>query len=155
MSMRTVAVATTAIALLAGCVQMPTAPSVAVMPAPNKPFEVFMQDESTCRQYAKMQLGDGQPDRDRQVGTAVGAAALGAAAGALLANNSRGAGVGAGAGLLVGTLAGAGDSDQSRSSLQRQYDVSYEQCMYSKGNQVPGFVQQIGTPPPPSGPARR
>ena len=154
MKIRVAAVALTAIAVLAGCVRMPTAPSVAVMPAPNKPFEVFMQDEQICRGYARSQLGDGSAQNEHVAGQALGAAALGAAAGALLANNSRGAGVGAGAGLLVGTLAGAGDSDQSRGSLQRQYDVSYQQCMYSKGNQVPGFVQQYSTPPP-TGSGRR
>jgi hypothetical protein len=31
-------------------------------------------------------------------------------------------------------------------SVQQRYDVAYSQCMYSRGNQVPGYVQ----PPPPA-----
>ncbi|HVT36001.1 MAG TPA: hypothetical protein VHE37_10465, partial [Nevskiaceae bacterium] len=89
-------VAASAVAVLAGCAQMPTGPSVAVMPAPNKPFEVFMQDEQMCRQYAASQLGNSADQANGSAaGKAVGGAALGAAAGALMANNSRGAGVGA------------------------------------------------------------
>jgi hypothetical protein len=29
--------------------------------------------------------------------------------------------------------------------MQRSYDIAYQQCMYSRGNQIPG-----GPPPPPS-----
>jgi hypothetical protein len=35
--------------MLAGCVSLPVGPSVAVMPAPGKPFEVFVADETVCR----------------------------------------------------------------------------------------------------------
>jgi hypothetical protein len=151
--MKQAAAITMALLTLAGCVHMPTGPSVAVMPAPNKPFDVFVTDDQVCRNFANGQMGNGDAQREHAAGTAVGAAALGAAAGALLANNSRGAGVGAGAGLLIGTLAGSGEAQESRGGLQRQYDVAYEQCMYSKGNQVPGFVQQVA-PPPPAPPRR-
>jgi len=32
---------------------------------------------------------------------------------------------------------------------QRWYDIAYLQCMYAKGNQIPGVAP--GAPPPPSG----
>ena len=36
--------------LLAGCVSEPLGPRVAVMPAPNKPFDVFQQEQAMCEQ---------------------------------------------------------------------------------------------------------
>lgn len=35
----------TLLALLAGCASLPDGPRVAVMPAPNKPFDVFVADD--------------------------------------------------------------------------------------------------------------
>jgi hypothetical protein len=37
-------------------------------------------------------------------------------------------------------------------SLQQQYDVYYAQCMYARGNQVPGFSPPPYSPTPYSGP---
>ena len=34
---------------------------------------------------------------------------------------------------------------------QRWYDMAYLQCMYAKGNRIPGV--QTGSPPPPAAPA--
>jgi hypothetical protein len=34
---------------------------------------------------------------------------------------------------------------------QRWYDMAYLQCMYAKGNQIPGVA--VGSPPPPGAPA--
>jgi hypothetical protein len=34
---------------------------------------------------------------------------------------------------------------------QRWYDIAYMQCMYAKGNQIPGYT--TSAPPPPSAPA--
>ena len=42
---------------LSACAQIPTGPSVAVMPAPGKPFEVFRQDDRACRAYASQSVG--------------------------------------------------------------------------------------------------
>ena len=42
---------------LAGCATVPTGPSVMVLPAPGKPFEVFQVDDITCRQWAERQIG--------------------------------------------------------------------------------------------------
>lgn len=128
------------IAALAGCaVTVPTGPSVAVMPAVGKPFEVFQNDNEVCMQYAREQIGV-DPQRAGQTEIAAGAATgavLGAAAGAALGDSSRAAGAGAGAGLLMGTAIGAGNADRSSMALQRRYDIAYQQCMYAKGNQLP------------------
>ena len=149
------------LALLVGCAQTPTAPHVAVMPAPGKPFEKFAAEEKECRAYAQDSIG-GEDAADKANGRAVGAAALGtvigAAAGNVLIGPRHGTGEGAGMGLLMGSAIGSGQSGQATQDLQRRYDIAYEQCMYAKGNQIPGarpapqrvIVQQpvYVTPPP-------
>ena len=58
---------------------------------------------------------------------------------------------------------GAAGRQSTSRSLQRRYDVSYMQCMYAKGHQVPGTSSAPqssyvppppGTPPPPNGEPR-
>ena len=39
--------------LTAGCATTPTGPMVEVMPAANKPFEVFAQEQTDCEHYAR------------------------------------------------------------------------------------------------------
>ena len=144
--------------MLAGCVSLPVGPSVAVMPAPGKPFEVFVADETVCRQFAAQQAGLAPPQAAEQsvltgavAGTALGAAA-GAALGAAAGNAGLGAAAGAGTGLLVGMAAGADTGYGASWRLQWRYDIAYEQCMYAKGNQVPGFPGISPPPPPPPPP---
>jgi hypothetical protein len=137
--------------LLSACASEPLGPTVAVMPAPGKPFDVFQGDQALCKQYAAGEVqGGAQQANNRQVGTAVVGTLLGAGLGAAI-GGGRGAAIGAGAGALGGTAVGAGPSAQAQYSLQQRYDLSYSQCMYSRGNQVPGF-QPAGYPPPPPPP---
>lgn len=135
---------------IAGCAQMPVGPTIAVMPAPGMPYEVFQQDNYICQQYAQQALG-ANPNKvasDQVVGGAVAGAAIGAAAGALLGGNSNAAGAGAATGLLFGTAAGAGAASDTTYGLQRRYNIVYAQCMYAKGNQVPGYAAPRYIPPP-------
>lgn len=139
---------------IAGCAQMPTGPSIAVMPAPGMPFEVFQQDNYLCQQYAQAAIG-ANPNKlaNEQVASgAVAGTAIGAAAGALIGGNSNGAAAGAATGLLFGTAAGAGAASDTSFGLQRRYNIAYAQCMYAKGNQVPGYAAPPYTPPPPPPP---
>jgi hypothetical protein len=146
---------------VAGCATMPTGPSVRVLPAPGKSFEQFMAEDDVCRQWASRQLGE-SPQETANQGTARSAAvgtALGAGAGALIgaAAGSPGAGaaIGGGSGLLLGTATGAGAGESSGMDAQRRYDNTYVQCMYAKGNQIPGTVRRAPRsrrmPPPPPG----
>jgi hypothetical protein len=138
--------------MLGGCVAMPTQPTVAVMPAPYKPFEVFQGDDQQCRGYAQQQIGGQTTGGAVGNGTATGAvtgAAAGAAAGALIGQSGAAAGIGAGAGLLFGAAVGSDYGERSAYGLQRRYNVAYAQCMYAKGNQIPGFAPPPNTPPPP------
>ena len=145
--------------LLSACASEPMGPTVAIMPAPGKPFDVFQSDQALCKQYASNEVqGGAQQANNRQVGTAVVGTILGAGLGAAL-GGGRGAAVGAGAGALGGTAVGAGPAGQSQYNLQQRYNLAYSQCMYSRGNQIPGYVlpgpQGYGAPgnppPPPAG----
>src|SRR2546426_1556107 len=67
-----------------------------------------------------------------------------------------GAAVGAGGGLLGGTAVGASNAAGANQSVQHRYDMTYMQCMYAKGNQIPlargsqpAYTRQPVPPPPP------
>ncbi len=140
---------------LAGCAQMPTGPTVTVMPGPNKPFEVFVADDRLCRDWAVSSSGSGNTEASAQgaAGGAVAGALFGAAVGAMAGGHSA-AGVGAAFGGVTGAAIGSDNGNRSSYSTQRRYDIAYQQCMYAKGNQVPG-TQYAGyrTAPAPVPPA--
>jgi len=125
-------------ALLGGCESMPTGPTVTVMPAPGKPFDLFQQEDATCRDYATRVLG---PNAQYEANDAfASSAAVGAALGAViggLAGGRNGAGGGAAFGLAAGGMVGAGQAQNASYNLQQRYNIAYAQCMYSKGNQLP------------------
>jgi hypothetical protein len=141
--------------VLAGCASvLPNGPSVAVMPAPGKPFETFEAEDHQCRQYAEQSIGTsaGQAATDAQVKSIAAGTLLGAAAGAL-AGGHQGAGSGAGFGMLAGAAMGSGAGQYSGREAQRRYDIAYEQCMYAKGNQLPqasNYRPQYAPPPAPA-----
>jgi hypothetical protein len=150
-----------ALLALAGCVTLPTGPSVRVLPGQGKPFEQFQVDDAVCRQWAERSIGISPQETVSRsavsgavVGTAIGAG-VGALLGAAAGNPGAGAAIGAGSGLLVGTASGADAGNISGWEAQRRYDNTYVQCMYAKGNQVPGTVRSYRTrrtaPPPPPG----
>jgi hypothetical protein len=144
---------------VSGCATMPPGPSVTVLPAPDKPFEAFKMDDAACRQWAENQSGwDANCTVNQNlfsgaaIGTVLGAG-LGAVIGSAYGNVGAGAAIGAAGGLAVGT---AGASEPARAAgyeVQRRYDIAYQQCMYSKGNQIQGATRRSGSvryaPPPP------
>jgi uncharacterized protein YcfJ len=146
---------------LAGCAPMPVGPTVAVMPGPHKPFEVFVADDRLCRDWA-VSSSAGPQGNDAAAASFAGATAtgvvLGAAAGALAGGHS-GAGVGAAIGGMTGAAVGSNQSVYTAGSAQHRYDIAYQQCMYAKGNQLPGVRYASGyrsapapVPPAPAGP---
>jgi uncharacterized protein YcfJ len=148
--------AVAALALLSGCASQPMGPRVAVMPGPNKPFSVFQEDDAVCRNFAQSRsAGVAESSNNSQIGTAVLGTVLGAGLGAAI-GGGQGAGIGAASGALGGTLVGSGQAQRGTLTAQQLYDNAYSQCMYAKGNQVPGFVQPAASasapPPPPPGP---
>jgi hypothetical protein len=148
----------TAVAVLAGCASMPSGPTVNVMPGPNKPFEVFVADDHLCRDWAHSRIGGpGSDDAGRRFAAATTTGVvIGAAAGALIGGSHQAAGVGAAIGGLGGASVGADQSQYTAHNAQRRYDIAYQQCMYAKGNQVPGvsgYVSNYRSPPAPVPPA--
>jgi uncharacterized protein YcfJ len=152
-SLKLMSLAAAALIALQGCVTPPPGPQIVAMPGPNKPFEVFQQDRAVCMQFADEQAGRAATAaNNRQLGTAAIGTVLGAALGAAV-GGGRGAGVGAASGAVFGTAVGAGQANREQYRIQYRYDALYAQCMYSRGNQVPGFPAPPGPPPPP--PPRR
>jgi outer membrane lipoprotein SlyB len=117
------------------------------MPGPGKSFEAFLADQATCKDYAAFQVkGQAEQANQRAVGAAVLttllAAALGGAVGSGWGAAGQGAGVGAVAGVATGTTVGANMNTIDQFGIQMQYDAAYSQCMYAKGDVLPGY------PPP-------
>ena len=148
-----------AVVALSACATIPTGPSVMVWPGPGKPFEVFQSEDAVCRQWASQQ-GGAQPGESANKTLAIGAvvgtilgAGLGAAIGAATGQFGAGLGIGAASGAILGTGVASGPASGAGWEVQRRYDNAYMQCMYSKGNQVPGAVgtyrRAVPPPPPP------
>jgi hypothetical protein len=148
---------------LSGCATMPTGPSVLVLPAQGKPFDVFKSEDFDCRNWAAQQTGQQPADTVNQnlaggaaIGTLVGAG-LGAAIGAASGNAGSGAAIGAASGLIGGTAVASGPAYGAGWEVQRRYDNAYQQCMYAKGNLIPGVARasprtnSVPPPPPPPG----
>jgi len=148
---------------LGACATMPTGPSVMSLPGDGKSFEEFRADDAVCRQFAFEQVGGmsgQQAAQNSQVTSAVVGTVLGAAAGAAIGSASgdmgAGAAIGGGAGLLYGSAVGSSYASGSYYETQRRYDHAYLQCMYMKGNQIPGYrrtsspSRRSTAPPPPA-----
>lgn len=138
--------------VLSGCAQTPLGPTVQVMPGPGKSFEAFTFDQAGCKQYAESSVaGQAQNANNRAVGAAAIGTVPGAGLGAAI-GGGRGAAIGAGSGAIAGTGVGMGSSSNEQYGIQQQYDNAYAQCMYSKGNMVPGYGPMMVNSPPPGPP---
>ena len=148
---------------ITACATVPTGPSVMVLPPTGKSFEQFQTEDYICQQWARQQIGlSPQETVNRNtatsavVGTAIGAG-LGAAIGSVSGDMGSGAAIGAGTGLLFGTASGAESGRLYGWEAQHRFDIAYMQCMYAKGNLIPGVttrsrqMQPTIPPPPPSG----
>ena len=167
--MRSLLIPLSALVVLGGCVTVPVGPAVRVLPGAQKSFEQFQADDGACRQYAQAAIGGpnaGQAAENAAAANAVAGTLIGAAAGAILGSVSnqggQGAAIGAGTGFLLGSAAGANTAGYSSYAMQRNYDSAYMQCMYARGNQIPGYMAYRGPAPsrmpvysypPPSYPA--
>jgi hypothetical protein len=152
-----------AAAMLGGCATVPTGPTVMVLPGPGKPFEVFQSEDLECRNWASLQTGQQPAETANQnlaagaaIGTLLGAG-LGAAIGSTSGNAGAGAAIGAAGGLMSGVAVASGPAYATGWEVQRRYDNAYQQCMYAKGNLIPGVASpsqrtsSVPPPPPPPG----
>jgi uncharacterized protein YcfJ len=140
------------ITLTAGSAFAQYAPTVAVSPPPNKPYDEFQQDVYLCRQYAYQQIAGAQAQATNQV---VGGAVIGTLAGAgigAVVGGGRGAAIGAGTGAVVGTIGGSAQAQATEANAQQRYDIAYGQCMYGRGNLVAGYPAPAAAAPPPPPP---
>ncbi|MEP7084181.1 MAG: hypothetical protein ABI854_05540 [Betaproteobacteria bacterium] len=145
-------------ALIAGCVTVPSGPSVMVLPGDGRSFDQFRYDDGDCRNYAQSQVGGATTDQaaaDSVAKSAILGTLIGAAAGGAI-DGRHGAAAGAGAGLLLGAVAGGGAAQGSAYGVQRRYDFAFQQCMYAKGHRIasagggPRYVYPpMGYSPPP------
>ena len=124
------------VVLLGGCASVPTGPSVMVLPGLGKSFEQFNADDAVCRQWGLQSIG-------RTPGEAATASGVASAA----------------VGTAVGAAADVSGSQYSGQEAQWRYDMAYQQCMYSKGHQIPGVPSgyrgpsgPVPAPPPASSP---
>jgi hypothetical protein len=124
-------------------------PTVQVMPGPNKSFEAFQADQAACKQYADQETAAARKDANN---TAVGTAFIGTAVGAAVGASAGNAGAGAAGGSVLGTVAAGAGAQDAATTIQQRYDIAYEQCMYSKGDQVPGYETVAAPAPPPIAP---
>lgn len=124
---------------LTGCATTPMAPTVRVMPAPNQPFQAFQADDAACREYATGSVrGMTDQANNKAAGSAVLGTVLGAAVGAALQGPGPHDGGLVVAGAAIGASSGSSAPGTTQYSIQQAYDNAYAQCMYSRGNQVPG-----------------
>ena len=70
---------------LTACAEMPVGPTVAVMPGPNKPFDVFTQDDFLCQSWALHAIG--VPGHDAAAREMLASTAAGAVVGAVAKGN--------------------------------------------------------------------
>ncbi len=143
--------------LLAGCAAPPMGPTVTVMPGAGKSFEAFQADQSYCQYYASQQVqGQAEAANQRAVGgaalTTLLGAGLGAAVGSVGGNVGAGAAIGAATGATGGAIYGANATAYEQAGIQQRYDNAFAQCMYARGNQVPGFAPRVFYNAPPASP---
>lgn len=140
-TIRTIFVSSIGIAVITACVSAPTGPTITIMPREGKSFEEFKMDEEECRAFAAQSVKDVNTAalKEGAISAATGAA-IGAAAGALYqGGSSTNVGTGAAIGMVGGAAVGAMRASSKETQAQTQYNTAYQQCMYTKGNQVPGF----------------
>jgi hypothetical protein len=113
------------------------------MPGPGKTVDAFQADTASCKSFAAHQIqGRAETPDQRAAGTvpATGDGLTGDAGGAAAAGDGGGGG---GGGALIGASSGANDQQP----IQQHYDIVFSQCMYAKGEQVPGFAPVVAATP--------
>jgi outer membrane lipoprotein SlyB len=144
-----------AVIALSACAPAVLAPTVPVMPGPNKPFDQFAADQQTCQAYANGQVAPLTAQANNQaLGGTLLTTVLGAGLGAAI-GGGRGAAIGAGAGAITGAGAGAANAQDAGNQAYWSY---YNSCMASRtpapapsyqpgyGQPQPGYGQQPYNP---------
>ncbi|MGZ3788095.1 MAG: hypothetical protein ACXVLQ_06200 [Bacteriovorax sp.] len=121
----------------------PSGPKVAVMPGPNKPYEVFLGEHHFCREFALQSIGKSPKKTSaNSIDTATAENATGAAAGPIAE------------GPMAKATGEMSKVEYKGRDLQWSYDMAYTQCMYAKGNRVPGYPIRPEVAPPREAPKK-
>jgi hypothetical protein len=107
-------VAATQVVALAGCVPQTMAPTVVVTPGSGKSTADFAADQSGCTAQANQQMAPAVQAANSQL---VGNALLGVTPDQTVQS-----------------------AQSAQTTLQQQYNVAYSECMYAKGEFVPGMT---------------
>jgi hypothetical protein len=93
----------------------PVGPTVTIVPGMNKPPAAFEEDRAVCRQFADRQVvGGGQTANNRAEEPYDLMGAVGA-----------------------DVRASTGNGRGAELESQAQYDITYSQCMFARGNRAP------------------
>jgi hypothetical protein len=118
--------------ILAGCIISTTLnPKVTVLPGRNKSPAAFAADQVACRQFADQQIAEARNETLEQ-----------------LTEQMKQEGEG-------GPMVPDSAVTSAIAALQRPYDAAYSQCMYAKGNLVPGYTPPAPVVQIPPNPVRR
>jgi hypothetical protein len=132
-----------ALALLAGCAQQPIGPTAGVTPGPGKTDAVFQADMNACKQTASTAIAGQVDAANRSAMTGV----LTSAAAGVLSNGVANAATSAtGDTASQAAAGGIQNSQASQGNIQAVYDTAFNNCMYARGENVPGMAPQ---PPQP------
>jgi hypothetical protein len=133
--------------VLAGCVPTAMAPTVVVTPGPGKSAAAFAADQSGCSALANQQIAPAiQAANNQIVGNALLGATLGGGSTATAGASNSAVGANAAAGAAT---AGATNAQTAQATLQHQFNITYSQCMYAKGDIVPGLTPVATEEPAP------
>ena len=120
---------------------------VMVLPGLGKSFDQFNADDAVCRQWGLQATG-------RSLAEAAAESGVTSAAGGTVVGDAGGAASGATAATppMGSAAAGAGGTKYSGQEAQWRYDMAYQQCMYSRGHQIPAVpagYRGVSAPAPP------
>lgn len=133
---------------VAACAEVPSNPTIDVMPTAGQSWESFSAQRNYCNTQASQRVShDVSRANTRGIIGGVITTALGAGIGAA-AGGGMGAGLGAATGAFAGSAGGGYYSNSQNGGIQNEYNIAYVQCMQAYRNQdsVVGYPD-VGYPP--------
>jgi len=112
------------------------------MPAPGKPFGLFVVENRQCRAFAEQSIGTARRSAAQSM---INSAAVGTTVGAL-GGGHNGAATGAAFSRVAGTASCASQADYSGAETQLRYDITYQQCSTPRATSY--LTAAIGRPHP-------
>jgi hypothetical protein len=138
-------ISATAAAQILGCASTVQTPTVAVAPARDKSPSAFADDNSSCRTVATQQSEAAKNAANMQIaGSAITNAAVSAGNSTAAGERGRMVAANAAAGALTAVIV---SGQVTQATLQRRFDLAYAECMYARGDSLPGLADAPARPP--------